>query len=182
MHPDRRGDTWTGPTGRWRTALGAGLAAAVLAATGTAPAATSAAAHGSGGAPVVERQHSVDRLAPDDFFLDLCGITTDTTVKELDILKTWPDGSQTFHVERSFIPDDPRLPIERGAGTSSFAPDGTLLSITGKPIQLIGPDGGVRALDAGLTLLGDPTVVHGHNDVGLDNEDLAPFYCPPPAG
>jgi hypothetical protein len=94
---------------------------------------------------------------------------TNTTVKE----------PKSFHVERSFIPDDPRLPIERGAGTSYFAPDGTKLAIKGKPIQLVGPDGGVRALDAGLTLLGDPTAVHGHNDVGIDNEDLSPLYCPP---
>jgi hypothetical protein len=137
------------------------------------------AADGSGGGPVIERQHFVDYLAPDDFFIDLCGIVTNTTVKELDILKTWPDGSQQFHVERSFIPEDPRLPIERGVGTSYFAPDGTMLAVIGKPIQLIGPDGGVRALDAGQTLLGDPMALHGRHDVGINNEDLAPFYCPP---
>jgi hypothetical protein len=138
------------------------------------------AAHGTDGAPVIERQHVIDyRLTPDDFFIDLCGIVTNTTVKEVDDLKTWPDGSQSFHAERSFIPDDPRLPIERGAGTSYFAPDGTMLRVIGKPIQLIGPDGGVRALDAGQTVLGDPMVLHGHHDVGINNPDLAPFYCPP---
>ena len=156
-----------------------GTVGIVLASTIVSPKIAEAAAHGSGGGPVIERQHYTDYLAPDDFFIDLCGIVTNTTVKELDILKTWPDGSQSFHVERSFIPEDPRLPIERGAGTSYFAPDGTMIAIKGKPIQLIGADGGVRAVDAGLTLLGDPTVVHGHNDVGIDNEDLAPFYCRP---
>jgi hypothetical protein len=51
--------------------------------------------------------------------------------------------------------------------------------IVGKPIQLIGPHGGVRALDAGQTVLGDPTVAHGHIDIGIGNEDLASYYCPP---
>jgi hypothetical protein len=162
-----------------RRSFAAALSGLVLASAIVSPKIAEAAAHDSGSGPVIERQHYTDYLAPDDFFIDLCGIVTNTTVKELDILKTWPDGSQSFHVERSFIPEDPRLPIERGAGTSYFAPDGTMLAIKGKPIQLIGPDGGVRALDAGLTLLGDPAVVHGHNDVGIDNEDLAPFYCPP---
>ena len=161
-----------------RSIAGTLAALALLAAILLSPAAAPASTHGGGGAPVVEHHQSIDYLTPDDFFIDLCGIVTNTTVKELDILKTWPDGSQSFHVERSFIPDDPRLPIERGAGTSYFAPDGTMLRITGKPIQLIGPHGGVRALDAGLTLLGDPTVSHGHIDVGIGNEDLAPFYCP----
>jgi hypothetical protein len=142
------------------------------------------AAHGTGGAPVIERHHVIDRrLTPDDYFIDLCGIVTNTTVKEVDDLKTWPDGSQTFHTERSFIPDDPRLPIERGAGTGYFAPDGTQLAVIGKPIQLIAQrGGGVTALDAGLTILGDPLVHHGHLSVGPGHEDdfeyLRQFYCP----
>jgi hypothetical protein len=104
-------------------------------------------------------------------------------VKEVDDLKTWPDGSQTFHTERSFIPDDTRLPIERGAGTSYFhSPDPqTLYRLDGKPIQLIAQrGGGVTALDAGLTILGDPLVHHGHLSVG-PSDDLAylrQFYCP----
>jgi hypothetical protein len=130
-------------------------------------------------APLVVHSEYTDVLAPDDFFVDLCGISTTTTVKEVDILKTWPDGSQTFHVERSFVPSDPRLPIERGAATAFFAPDGSMTTITGKPIQLIDRHGGVRALDAGLTVLGDPPAVHhGHLDVGIDNPELASFYCP----
>jgi hypothetical protein len=134
---------------------------------------------GSGAGPVVVHTEYSDVLAPDDFFLDLCGIVTSTAVKEVDVLKTWPDGSQTFHVERSFVPSDPRLPIERGAGTAYFAPDGTMTAITGKPIQLIDRHGGVRALDAGLTVLGGSTAVHhGHLDVGIDNPNLASLYCP----
>jgi hypothetical protein len=153
------------------------IALAVMAAGLVLPPAMTAGAQTAG--PTVEHSRYVDYLTPDDFFVDLCGIVTNTTVKEVDTLKTWPDGSQSFHVERSFIPDDPRLPIERGAGTAYFAPDGTMTAITGKPIQLIGPDGGVRALDAGLTLTGGPTVSHhGHLDVGMDNPDLALLYCP----
>jgi hypothetical protein len=153
----------------------------VLAAAAIAPTALFAGqdARAAAAAPVVEHSEYTDVLAPDDFFVDLCGIVTSTTVKEVDILKTWPDGSQTFHVERSFVPSDPRLPIERGAGTAYFAPDGSMTAITGKPIQLIDRHGGVRALDAGLTVLGGPTVVHhGHLDVGIDNPNLSALYCP----
>ena len=78
----------------------------LLAAAAIAPPAALSANHntaGAGGAPLVEHSAYTDVLAPDDFFIDLCGITTTTTVKEVDILKTWPDGSQTFHVERSFV-------------------------------------------------------------------------------
>jgi hypothetical protein len=57
-------------------------------------------------------------------------------------------GSEQVHVVRTFVSDDPRLPIERGAGTTFIAPDGTR-KVVGKPLQLIGPDGGVRILDAG---------------------------------
>jgi hypothetical protein len=57
-------------------------------------------------------------------------------------IKMWPDGSQSLHVVRSFIPDDPRLPIELGAGTAYYAPDGNQTRSTGAPIHLIGPDGG----------------------------------------
>lgn len=153
----------------------------LVAAAAITPAALSAghSTAGAAAAPLVVHSEYTDVLAPDDFFVDLCGISTTTTVKEVDILKTWPDGSQTFHVERSFVPSDPRLPIERGAATADFAPDGSLTAIAGKPIQLIDRHGGVRALDAGLTVLGGPTVVHhGHLDVGMDNPNLAALYCP----
>ena len=135
---------------------------------------------GGSGSPLTEKSSRYAyQLAPDDLYLAVCGIRTTTTVTETDILKTWPDGSQSFHVERSYVPADPRLPIERGAGTAYFAPDGTQTAIVGKPIQLIWPHGGVRTLDAGLTLLGGSNVIHhGHLDFGLDPADLAPFYCP----
>jgi hypothetical protein len=139
-------------------------------------------ADAAGGGPVIERHHVMEvRLEHDDLFLDLCGIDQTTTFTQVDSLKTFPDGSQTFHVERSFIPDDPRLPIERDAATAYFAPDHiTMLRLVGKPLQLIGPDGGVRLLDAGQVLFGDPRVQHGREDANPAVTDLAPFYCPPP--
>jgi hypothetical protein len=92
-------------------------------------------------------------------------------------------GSQTFHTDRSFIPADLRLPVERGAGTSYFAPGSDIpYRIVGKPIQLISRGGGVLALDAGLTIVGDPLVHHGHLSVGFGHDGdaayLRQFYCP----
>ena len=140
------------------------------------------AAAASAAGPVVEHAHYTDYIVHDDFFLDLCGIDTNTSVTETDTLKTWPDGSQTFHVERTFVPEDPRLPIERGSGTAYYAADHeTLLRIVGKPLQLFEPGGGIRVLDAGQSLFGpDGTVLHGHIVVGVDAPDLAAYYCPTP--
>jgi len=133
--------------------------------------------------PVVERWTDREVVPVDDFFVWLCGVETSTAITEFNTLKTWPDGSQTFHTQRSYIPADPRLPIERGAGTSYFTPGSEVpYRIVGKPIQLIGPTGGVRALDAGLSIVGDPLVHHGHLDIGFGREDDKPylqnFYCP----
>ena len=68
--------------------LAAALSGLVLALAIVSPRIAEAAEHGSASGPVIERQHYVDYLAPDDFFMDLCGIVTNTTVRELDILKT----------------------------------------------------------------------------------------------
>jgi hypothetical protein len=161
----------------WLAAVSCALLLVPLSAA-TAQAKSPSSPHGTGGAPVIERFENSDVFAPDEFFQDLCGITTTTIAHERGSLTTWPDGSQSLHVVRSFIPEDRRLPIERGAATSYFAPDGAQTRITGTPIHLISRTGGVRALDAGLLLIGDPNVAHGHVDVGIDNPDLAPYYCP----
>ena len=71
--------------------------------------------------PERETDSYTDRFH-DDFIFDMCGIDTWTTVTERWTLKTWPDGSQTFHTRRTFVPDDPRIPIEKGAGTGSSPP------------------------------------------------------------
>jgi hypothetical protein len=114
----------------------------------------------------------------DDFIFELCGIETFTTLTERWTFKEFADGSVTLHVVRTFVPDDPGIPIEKGAGTSFIAPDGTR-RVVGKPIQLIGSDGGVRILDAGWIELdeqGNVLAMRGpHPSYGID---LTPYYCP----
>ena len=114
----------------------------------------------------------------DEFIFDLCGIETLTTQTQRWSVKEYPDGSAVVHVVRTFVSDDPRLPIEKGAATSFIAPDGTR-RVVGKPIQLIGPKGGVRILDAGwieLDEFDNPIAMRGpHPSFGAE---LAPYYCP----
>jgi hypothetical protein len=111
----------------------------------------------------------------DDSILELCGIETRTTVTERWSLRVFPDGSEALHVTRRYVSEDPRLPIEKGAGTTFTAPDGTR-RVVGKPLQLIGPNGGVRILDAGWVEFGDELTVRGpHPSLGVD---LADYYCP----
>src|SRR5688500_14807884 len=74
--------------------------------------------------PTIFQERFTERFA-DDFFLELCGIETFTTWTQHHTVKIFPDGSEQIHVVRTFVPDDPRLPIERGAATNFIAPDGT---------------------------------------------------------
>jgi hypothetical protein len=127
--------------------------------------------------PDVVRDSYVDRYQ-DDLIFDLCGIETWTTVTERWSLKTFADGSQIFHVVRTFVPDDPRIPVEKGAGTTFFAPDGSKTAV-GTPIHLFDPDGGTTLIDAGRALFdpdGNLTSVNGPHPA-LD-ADLAEYYCP----
>jgi len=114
----------------------------------------------------------------DDFILELCGIATFTTQTQRWSVKDFADGSAIVHVNRTFVSDDPRLPIEKGAATTFIAPDGTR-TVIGKPIQLIGPHGGVRILDAGRVEFapsGEVRRMSGPHPT-LD-ADLADYYCP----
>jgi len=133
-------------------------------------------ATGALAAPPVH-EHSgryVDRYA-DDYILDLCGIETITTVTEHWTLTTYPDGTERFRVSRTFVSDDPRLPIERGAGMTTFLPDGTKV-VHGSPIRLQRRGEGIILLDAGLAIFGDDLTVRGpHPSLGAD---LADYYCP----
>ena len=138
------------------------LALALALAISLLPAATLA------GKPERETDSYTDRFH-DDFIFDMCGIDTWTTVTERWTLKTWPDGSQTFHTRRTFVPDDVRIPIEKGAGTGFFAPDGSS-RVTGKPLQLM--DTGMARFDPE----GNVLVAHGHDEVLT--VDLAEYYCP----
>ena len=116
----------------------------------------------------------------DDFIFDLCGIETYTTVTERWTLKVYPDGSEVFHDVRTFVPADPRIPIEKGAATSFNAPDGSR-RVVGKPIQLFYPDGGVKTLDAGQAIFdegGDVVDVRGRHDFIVQSTSEADLYCP----
>jgi len=127
--------------------------------------------------PMIERG-SVHDTFDDDLYLDLCGITTRTTVTERWSLETYPDGSQVFHDVRTFRSEDPRLPVEKGAATAFYAADGSW-RVVGKPIQLIGADGGTVLLDAGWISFdadGDVSAVRGPHP--SKEVDLADYYCP----
>ncbi|CAN5563458.1 hypothetical protein BH20CHL7_BH20CHL7_00660 [soil metagenome] len=140
-------------------------AVALVGATGTVLAA----------GPTVERGSTHETFF-DEFILDLCGIETMTTVIEHWTLKTFPDGSQQFHTSRTFIPEDPRVPIEKGTGMGFFTPDG-VKTVVGKPLQLFSQQhGGVIVLDAGRVTFGDEIDARGHHPT-LDM-DLADVYCP----
>jgi hypothetical protein len=81
-----------------------------------------------------------------------------------------------LHVNRYFVPDDPRIPRERGAGTSFFAPDGTQTTV-GSPTRVYATDGrGLVLLDAGRVVFGEDITIRGHVD--SFDVDLAEVYCP----
>ncbi len=138
--------------------------------------ATSATAAQAGG-PTRASDSYTERFF-DEFILELCGIETFTTLTERWTFKEFADGSATLQVNRTFVPDDPRIPIEKGAGTSFIAPDGTR-TVVGTPILLIGPQGGVRILDAGrITLDEFDNVLSVRGPHPAFGVDLAPHYCP----
>lgn len=112
----------------------------------------------------------------DEFIFELCGIETMTTVTERWTFKEFADGSATLHVTRTFVPEDPRIPMERGAGTSFFAPDGTQTTV-GSPTRIYSTDGrGLVLLDAGRVVFGEEVTIRGH--VESFDVDLALYYCP----
>lgn len=128
-------------------------------------------------APLIERGETHE-IFFDDFIHDVCGIDTFTRVDEHWTLKRFPDGSETLHTTRTFTPEDPRIPIEKGAATSFNAADGSR-RVVGKPIQLFGVDGGVTLIDAGWISFdpaGDPVDSRGPHS--FDPDDVAPYYCP----
>ena len=112
----------------------------------------------------------------DDFIYELCGIETLTTATERWTLKEFSDGSATLHVNRTYVSEDPRLPIEKGAATTFIAADGTR-TVVGKPAHLLRPGGGVVVLDAGIAHFGEDLTVRGPHPYVLA-DDLAPYYCP----
>lgn len=126
--------------------------------------------------PDLERGSSQETF-DDDLFLEMCGIETRTTLTQRWSSTRYPDGSERVHVVRTFVPEYPRLPIEKGAGATFIAPDGSR-TVVGKPIHLI-RSGGTTLLDAGRVQLddeGNVTAMNGPHP-SLD-ADLAEYYCP----
>jgi len=129
------------------------------------------------GGPVIERGRFQDTFF-DEFIFDLCGIVTETTQTQRWTAKVFPDGSETVQVVRSFVSVDPRLPVEKAAGTTFTAPDGSR-RVVGKPIQLIGPGGGVTLIDAGwIAFDAEGEVSDQRGPHPSIDADLAEFYCP----
>jgi len=135
---------------------------------------TAPGADASGGKPTQERGRVVETFA-DDFLHDLCGIDTTTTMTQHFNVTTFPDGSQLVHETRTFVSADPRVPIEKGAGTSHWSPDG-IQTVTGTPIHLIS-DHGTVLIDAGRVTFADELDVRGPHP-SLFVPSLAPYYCP----
>ena len=109
----------------------------------------------------------------DDFILELCGIETLTTMTQRWSVKRFEDGSEIVHVTRTFVSEDPRIPIEKGDGNAFIAPDGTR-TVVGLPLLLIG-DRGTIVVAAGRTVFADDVTVRGTDP---DLSDLAVYYCP----
>ena len=92
--------------------------------------------------------------------------------------KTVPVGGDRFLIGRKdtchLVLKDPRIPIEYGAGMSTFTPDG-VQTVHGSPIRLQRRGEGIILLDAGyVTLSEDPTVHGPHPSLGVDLESGAP--------
>ena len=154
-----------------RKLAGPAVVVAALAVIATAPAATAGA---SGGKPTVERE-VINETFFDDFILDICAVATNTTLTQRTTTKTFPDGSQTVHVNAEFVSDDPRIASERNAFTDRIAPDGTLTT-GGLAIRLYRKGEGTVIRDAGwVRFLEDGLVVRGpHPFLETDPADV---YC-----
>jgi hypothetical protein len=148
------------------------LAVAMVALIALVTAATAVAA--PRGKPVVERE-VIEETFFDDFILDICGVATNTTLVQRTTTKTFPDGSQTVHVNAEFVPDDPTIASERNAFTDVIAPDGTLTT-KGLAIRLYRKGEGTIIRDAGwVRFLEDGLVVRGpHPFLETDPADV---YC-----
>jgi hypothetical protein len=128
----------------------------------------------SGGKPTHEQGRTVETFA-DTFLYDLCGIDTTTTMTQHFEVTTFPDGSRLVHETRTFVSADPRVPMEKGAGTSHWTAGG-IQTVTGTPIHLIS-DHGTVLIDAGRVTFADELSVRGPHP-SLFVPSLAPYYCP----
>ncbi|MBA2768764.1 MAG: hypothetical protein H0U35_06480 [Sporichthyaceae bacterium] len=136
------------------------------------------AAQAHAAAPAVERTVTIERLDPDPWTFDVCGITTTTEVTERVTAQEWADGRRMVHVVVTYVSADPRVAIEKDSYTELISVDGTR-TVVGLPIRLIDPQTGrIIIRDAGRITFGeDGVVAHGPHPY-VEAADLAPFYCP----
>lgn len=131
-----------------------------------------AAAPGHGGRPTMERSASTVTFF-DDYIFELCGVATDTTLTERVVTKTYPDGSQTVHINAWFVSEDPRIASEQDARTDVIEPDGTR-TVKGLAIRLYRKGEGTIIRDAGwVRFLEDGLLVRGpHPFLETDPADV----------
>lgn len=137
--------------------------------------AASAPAHAAS-PPTITKLTNVETFT-DDLIVELCGVTTTTTLTERITIHDYADGSTKLHVQRKYVSDDPRIPIERAAGTSFTSADGSR-RVTGTPIHLIGSHGTI-VLDAGNVMFdqnGELVDTRGPHPF-LNADDVAQYYC-----
>ena len=144
-------------------------ALAVVWSVGATPAAAA-------GPEVIKR--TVVETFQDDFIADLCGIVTTTTLTESLVIREWADGSAKVHVQRTYVPADPRVTIERSSRTETYAPDGTV-TMTGLAIMLVDQvSGRIVVRDAGQVTFSDDGIDFRGPHPFVEAEDQRPLYCP----
>jgi len=89
--------------------------------------------------------------------------------------KTFPDGSQTSHVNAEWIPENPQIASERDAFTDRIEPDGTVTT-GGLAIRLYRKGNGTTIRDAGwVRFLDDGFIIRGPHP--FLTTDPATVYC-----
>ncbi|MDH4141906.1 MAG: hypothetical protein OEV61_04785 [Chloroflexota bacterium] len=110
----------------------------------------------------------------------LCGVDQMTTLTERWTWTEFADGSATLHVVRTFVPDDPRLPAEKGAGTNRISPDGTQ-TVTGAPLRIYWPEStgkhGIMVVAAGIAVFSEDGATFRGRTPDLSDEALDRYYC-----
>ena len=96
---------------------------------------------------MIERE-VIEETFFDDFIIYVCGVETFTTQTEVNIVKTFPDGSQTVHRRVQFVPDhrrncqrEMRWALRRSGSSASAIRlnrhgEGTIFSVTGARVQV----------------------------------------------
>jgi hypothetical protein len=114
------------------------------------------------------------------FYDPMCGLDQWTTLTERWTWTEFSDGSATLQVVRTFVPDDPRLPIEKGAGFNRMSPDGTE-TVTGSPLLLYWPKStgkhGVMVIAAGQAVFSDDDATFRGRTPDLSDEAIDQYYC-----